>query len=66
MSDSELSASTALLGITADEHTTGSPGTYGCACVSRNAFACAELRYGYRDLPEPCECLCHNWEDEDD
>ena len=66
MSDSELSASTAQLGAV-DEHAgTGSPGTYGCACVSHNAYACAELRYGYRNLPEPCECLCHNWEDDDE
>jgi hypothetical protein len=45
---------------------TGPPGTHGCACVSRSAHACAELRYGYREIPEPCECLCHNWEDDDD
>jgi hypothetical protein len=44
----------------------GPRGTYGCACVSRNSHACAELRFGYRDLPEPCECPCHNWRDEDD
>ena len=24
------------------------------------------IRYGYRDLPEPCECLCHQWRDDDD
>jgi hypothetical protein len=39
---------------------------YGCACISRNAFACTELRYGYRDQQERCECLCHNWEDDDE
>lgn len=46
--------------------TDGLRGTYGCACVSRSAHACAEIRYGYRDIPEPCECLCHDWSDDDD
>jgi hypothetical protein len=44
----------------------GPRGTYGCACVSRSGHACAELRYGYREIPEPCECLCHDWRDDDD
>jgi hypothetical protein len=44
----------------------GPRGTYGCACVSRSGHACAELRYGYREIPEPCECLCHDWRDGDD
>ncbi len=44
----------------------GPRGTYGCACVSRSGHACAELRYGYREIPEPCECLCHEWRDDDD
>lgn len=46
--------------------TSGPRGTYGCACVADSAHACAEIRYGYRDLPEPCECLCHQWRDDDD
>ena len=46
--------------------TSGPRGTYGCACVSRSGHACAELRYGYREIPEPCECLCHDWRDDDD
>jgi hypothetical protein len=49
-----------------ERDTEGPAGTYGCACVSRNAFACSELRYGYRDQQERCDCLCHNWEDDDD
>ena len=32
----------------------------------RSGHACAELRYGYREIPEPCECLCHDWRDDDD
>lgn len=47
-------------------NTDGPRGTYGCACVSDSAQACAEIRYGYRDIPEPCECLCHDWRDDDE
>jgi hypothetical protein len=46
--------------------TEGPRGTYGCACVSDSAHACAEIRYGYREIPEPCECMCHQWRDDDD
>jgi hypothetical protein len=46
--------------------TEGPAGTYGCACVAHSARACAEIRYGYREIPEPCECMCHNWRDDDD
>jgi hypothetical protein len=46
----------------------GPIGTYGCACVTRDARNCALLRYGYTDncgsFDERCECLCHQWEDE--
>ena len=44
----------------------GPRGTYGCACVSRNAFACAEIRDGYCEEQRRCECMCHNWEDDDE
>jgi hypothetical protein len=44
----------------------GPRGTYGCACVSRNAFACAEIRDGYCEEQRRCECMCHNWEEDDD
>lgn len=44
----------------------GPAGTYGCACVSHSAHACAEILYGYREIPEPCECLCHVWRDDDE
>lgn len=48
-----------------------------CACVSRDARECADLRYGryYDDVEhsdEPgmryeCECVCHaGWEDDDE
>lgn len=49
----------------------GPRGTYGCACVSRDAAECHRRRYGIvaGDVShgaEECYCLCHNWEDEDD
>ena len=47
-------------------NTSGPRGTYGCACVSRNAFACAEIRDGYCEEQRRCECVCHNWEDDDE
>lgn len=37
-----------------------------CLAITRSGHACAELRYGYREIPEPCECLCHDWRDDDD
>jgi hypothetical protein len=40
------------------------PPAFQCACLSGNGHACAELRYGYRDQPEPCECECHSWPDD--
>ena len=49
----------------------GPRGTYGCACVADSARLCALLRYG-RDIDsreqhdDDCECLCHQWDDEDD
>ena len=46
--------------------TSGPRGTYGCACVADSAHACAEIRYGYRDIPELCECMCHDWRTDDD
>ena len=49
----------------------GPRGTYGCACVSDSARLCALLRYD-RDIDsreqhdDYCECLCHEWSDDDD
>ncbi len=52
------------------ENTCGPAGTYGCACVSDNARNCALFRSGYHinadGFEEHCECLCHQWRDEDD
>jgi hypothetical protein len=43
----------------------GPRGTYGCACRSRDARECIARRYP--DLSaERCQCLCHDWSDEDD
>lgn len=48
-------------------NTGGPAGTYGCACVSRDARNCMLLRYGYHDCGDArCECLCHSWDDDDD
>ena len=48
----------------------GPRGTYGCACVSRDARNCLIVRYGYREdltgFDEKCQCLCHEWSDDDD
>jgi len=59
----------------------GPRGTYGCACVSRDARECMARRYPdelalgpqpddmdeYRYLSaERCQCLCHEWSDDDD
>lgn len=59
----------------------GPQGTYGCACLSRDARECMARRYP-EELPlgpqpddmdeysyqraERCQCLCHNWSDDDD
>ena len=49
----------------------GPRGTYGCACVADSARMCTLLRYG-RDIDsheqhdDNCECLCHQWRDDDD
>lgn len=48
--------------------TSGPASTYGCACVCDNSFNCSLIRYGYRSNdgePERCECLCHQWRNED-
>lgn len=47
----------------------GPRGTYGCACVSSSPFVCLRLRHegdGNQDLSERCECLCHEWRDDDE
>lgn len=36
-----------------------------CACVNLDAMECAASRYGGDACGEPCECVCHE-EDEDD
>lgn len=42
----------------------------GCACVHRSARLCAQIRYYSDDTDETgddaCQCLCHEWDDEDD
>jgi len=50
--------------------TSGPAGTYGCACVSRDARNCTLLRYGwcgnFGAADAACECLCHQWESDDE
>ncbi len=46
--------------------THGPRGSYGCACVDRDAVQCAAIRYGMDHWGEACECLCHQWDDDDD
>lgn len=40
---------------------------YGCACVSIDAARCAWLRYADtgEDDSYQCQCLCHDWDDEE-
>ena len=49
--------------------TDGPAGTYGCACVSRDARNCIIARYGWRGnfgAPDAhCDCLCHKWDEYD-
>lgn len=56
------------VGRQADEsaNTEGPRGTYGCACLDRDALQCAAIRYGMDHYGERCECLCHQWDDEDE
>jgi hypothetical protein len=54
---------------TPERDTSGQRGTYGCACVSRDARNCILQRYGwcgnFGRTEEPCECICHQWSDDD-
>ena len=44
----------------------GPRGTYGCACLDRDSVKCAAIRYGMDHYGEACECLCHQWDDDDE
>ena len=40
-----------------------------CACPSTDAQECVEVRYGVTDdeaRDEPCECACHETDEDDD
>lgn len=44
----------------------GPRGTYGCACQDRDARECIRMRYGFVGYSsERCECLCHQWDDDE-
>ena len=57
-----------LVGRLVDEATdaVGPRGTYGCACLDRDAVQCAAIRYGMDHYGEACTCMCHQWSDDDD
>ncbi len=64
-------ASNDQLGHAAPERDTWGPaGTYGCACVSRDARNCTLMRYGwcgnFGRADEACECMCHQWREDDE
>lgn len=46
--------------------TEGPRGTYGCACMDRDSVQCAAIRYGMDHWGQPCECPCHQWDDDDE
>ena len=46
--------------------TSGPRGAYGCACLDRDSVQCAAIRYGMDHWGEACQCLCHQWDDDDD
>lgn len=48
-----------------ERDTSGPRGTYGCACMDRDSVQCAAIRYGMDHYGEACECLCHQWSDDD-
>lgn len=48
-----------------ETNTSGPRGTYGCACLDHDAVQCAAIRYGMDYLGEACECMCHQWRDDD-
>jgi hypothetical protein len=56
--------------VTPERDEEGPRDSYGCACVSRDARTCVIVRCGYREdmtgQDERCECLCHQWSDDDD
>jgi len=60
--------STDELGGSSNEGTNGSGprGTHGCACLDRDSVQCAAIRYGMDHYGEACECLCHQWDDDDE
>lgn len=44
----------------------GPRGTYGCACVSRDPRSCLVARSdSLPSLGEQCECMCHEWSDDE-
>lgn len=44
-------------------------GGRGCACVHHSARMCYEIRYDMSPLDDPeerCECLCHQWDEDEE
>lgn len=36
-----------------------------CACADTDAMQCAKMRYDGSDDDEPCECVCHQQQEDD-
>ena len=45
--------------------TEGPRGTYGCACLDHDSVQCAAIRYGMDHWGEACQCMCHQWDDDE-
>ena len=63
---SDLRAALDVLPLPEPVNEEGPRGTYGCACLDRDSVQCAAIRYGMDHYGEACECLCHQWSDDDD
>lgn len=61
----KIVGSTVELGVSEPRDTEGPQGTYGCACQSYDAKMCVCIRYGEDATDDVCECLCHNWREQD-
>lgn len=49
-----------------ETNTEGPRGTYGCACFSRDSAECAAARYGFDMMHEHCDCVCHQWDEDEE
>jgi hypothetical protein len=59
-------ASTDRFGVGEPRDAEGPRGTYGCACLDRDSVQCAAIRYGMDHWGDACQCICHQWSDDDE